>query len=191
MDTIKAIQTRRSIRHYTDQPVPEPLIELILRAAMAAPSACNQQAWEFVVIDDWETIQEIPRLNSAAAPLKTAPLAIVVCGNLGRELPLARGFWVQDCSAAIQNLLLAAHASGLGAVWMGVYPLDHLVTHLETILGLPSGVIPLAVIAIGYPAEQKGLQDRFDRARVHRNWWKEQVGGRKRRRCDAIQGMSR
>jgi nitroreductase len=174
MDAITAIRTRRSIRRYTDQPVPEPLIELILRAAMAAPSACNQQAWEFVVIDDRETIQEIPRFNSAAAPLKTAPLAIVVCGNVQRELPLARGFWVQDCSAAIQNLLLAAHASGLGAVWLGGYPIQHLVEKMQALLGLPGEVIPLAVIAIGYPAQRIGPEDRFDPHRVHLNRWQEQ-----------------
>ena len=171
-DAFTVIHTRRSIRRYTDQPVPEALIEKILRAAMAAPSACNQQPWEFVVIDDPEIIRQIPGFNPAAAPLRTAPLAIVVCGNLSRELPLAKGFWVQDCSAAIQNLLLAAHASGLGAVWLGGYPLQHLIDRMRQLVGLPQEVIPLAVIALGYPAEHKEPEDRFDPSRVHRNVWR-------------------
>ena len=171
MDAITAIHTRRSIRRYASQPVPEALIERLLRAAMAAPSASNQQAWQFVVIDDRAILDEITRFNPAAFALNSAPLAIVVCGDLSRELPVAAGFWVQDCSAAIQNLLLAAHASGLGAVWLGGYPLQHLVEHTRQLVGLPAEVIPLAIIAVGTPAEKKEPEDRFDASRVHRNRW--------------------
>ena len=171
MDVLTAIHTRRSVRHYLDRPVPERLVDEILRAAMAAPSASNQQPWEFVVINDPTIIREIPEFNPAAFALKTAPLAIVVCGNLERELPQAKNFWVQDCSAAIQNILLAAHACGLGAVWLGSYPLHHLVERIQTLIGLPESVIPLAVIGVGYPAEQKEPQDRFDPSRIHWNRW--------------------
>ncbi len=124
-----------------------------------------------MVIDDRTLLDEITRFNPAAFALQSAPLAIVVCGDTRPEPPLAKGFWVQDCSAAIQNLLLAAHASGLGAVWLGGYPLQHLVEQVQAFVGLPEEVIPLAVIAIGTPAEQKGPEDRYDGSRIHRNRW--------------------
>jgi len=169
MDALTAIHGRRSIREYTSQPVPEELVCKVLSAAMAAPSASNQQPWQFVVIDDRTILSEIPKFNPAAGPLKQAPLAITVCGDLRVEK--SEGFWVQDCSAAIQNLLLAAHANGLGAVWLGVYPLKNLVAEMRKLLGLPEEVIPLAVIALGYPAEHKQPVDRFDPSRIHWNWW--------------------
>lgn len=178
MDALTAIHTRRSIRHYLDRPVPASLVEELLRAAMAAPSACNQQPWEFVVIDAPNLIQDIPKFNPAAMPLRTAPLAVVVCGNLKRQVPLAEGFWVQDCSAAIQNLLLAAHANGLGAVWLGGYPLEHLVDKVQKLIGLPRSVIPLAVIAVGYPSETKQAEDRYRPSRIHHNRWRESTLGK-------------
>ena len=101
--------------------------------------------------------------------LKDAPLAIVVCGD--ERLERYKGFWVQDCSAATQNLLLAAHAVGLGAVWLGVYPVQQRVAKTQDLLGLPEGVIPLAIIAVGHPAERKPPADRYDASRVHRNSW--------------------
>ena len=101
--------------------------------------------------------------------LKDAPLAIVVCGD--ERLERYKGFWVQDCSAATQNLLLAAHALGLGAVWLGVYPVQQRVEKTQDLLGLPEGVIPLAIIALGHPAERKPPADRYDASRVHRNRW--------------------
>jgi nitroreductase len=169
MDTIEAIHGRRSIRKYSDQPVSEQLVHQILSAAMAAPSASNQQPWQFVIIDDRSILDRIPKLNPAAGALRQAPLAIVVCGDLRQEK--AKGFWVQDCSAAIQNLLVAAYAKGLGTVWMGLYPLEIRVTEMCELLKLPKEVIPLAVIAVGYPAEQKQPVDRFDASRIHRNRW--------------------
>ena len=171
MQALTAIHTRRSIRRYTERPIPQELVERVLRAAMAAPSACNQQPGEFVVIDDPALIEQIWRFNAAAFALMTAPLAVVVCGNLQRQVPLAEDFWVQDCSAAIQNLLLAAHASGLGAIWLGCYPLQHLVEMIQELVGLPETVVPLAVIGVGHPAEEKGVEDRFDATRIHRNGW--------------------
>jgi nitroreductase len=181
MDTFTAIHTRRSIRRYADRPVPDALVKRVLRAAMAAPSACNQQPWEFVIIDNLDMVREIANANPAALALETAPMAIAVCGNLKRELPLAKDFWVQDCSAAIQNLLLAAWAGGLGTVWLGGYPLPHLVEMVKDVLELPDHVIPLAVVALGYPAEDKQPVDRFDPVRIHRNRWQGiwKQGGRK------------
>jgi nitroreductase len=169
MEAIEAILSRRSIRQYTEQPIPPELIEQILRAAMAAPSARNQQPWQFVVIDDRAILDAIPAINENARMVAQAPCAIVVCGDLDREE--SKGYWVQDCSAATQNLLVAAHASSLGAVWTGVYPQEERVARIQALLELPGSVIPLAIVALGYPAERKGPMDRYDTARIHRNSW--------------------
>ena len=169
METFEAIHGRRSIRSYTDRPVAEDVIRDILAAAMAAPSAGNQQPWQFVVIDDRETLNAIPKYHEHASMLRQAPVAIAICGD--ERLEKYRGFWVQDCSAAVQNLLLAAHAKGLGAVWLGIHPIGERVVKTQELLGLPKEVIPLAVVALGYPAEKPGPVDRFDASRVHKNRW--------------------
>jgi len=169
MDTLEAIHGRRSIRRYTGQPVSEQVLEDLLRAAMAAPSAGNQQAWQFVVIDDRDTLNAIPQFHPHSAMLREAPLAIAVCGDT--RLERFKGYWVQDCSAAVQNLLLALHAKGLGGVWLGVHPIEERVAKTQELLGLPAEVIPLALVAVGYPAEHKGPDDRYNSARVHRNRW--------------------
>lgn len=169
MDAIEAIHGRRSIRKYTDKPVPPQLIEKLLRAAMAAPSAGNQQPWRFVVIDDRTILDAIPRFHPYAEMLKAAPLAIVVCGQV--EGLKHEEYWVQDCAAATQNLLVAAHALGLGAVWLGVYPDAPRVEKMAKLLGLPKGAVCHNVVALGHPAESKPPADRFDPAHVHHNRW--------------------
>lgn len=169
MDALKAIFTRRSIRKFTAQPVPESLIETVLRAAMSAPSAGNQQPWHFVVVDDRSMLDRIPTFCPYAAMCREASLGILVCGDTALER--YQGFWVQDCSAATQNLLLAAHALGLGAVWTGVYPRDERVRGFRELLKLPDSVIPLSFVVIGYPAEHPRPADRFRRERIHRNRW--------------------
>jgi len=169
MDAYETILTRRSIRDYTEQPVTETLITDLLKAAMAAPSAGNRQPWHFVVITDRGTLDALTGILPNGQMLKKAPLAIVVCGN--RQQQLYEDYWVQDCSAATENILLAAHDRGLGAVWLGVYPRPERVQGVSELLGLPEPVKPLCVIAIGYPAEQKPPSDRYDAARVHRNRW--------------------
>jgi nitroreductase len=169
MDTIETILTRRSIRAYTDQPVPAEMIDLLLKAAMQAPSAGNQQAWQFVVVTGRPQLNALAEVLPYGKMLTTAPLGIVVCGDLEREK--SKGYWVQDCSAATQNILLAAHAQGLGAVWLGVYPREERVRDVRKALGIPDTFIPLCAIAVGYPAEQKPRADRYDAARVHHNGW--------------------
>jgi nitroreductase len=169
VETLDAILTRRSIRRYTPEPVPETVIAEILRAAMSAPSAGNQQPWQFVVIADRRLRHEIPTFHPYAQMLREAPVAIVVCGDL--RLESYRGYWIQDCSAATQNLLLAAHAKGLGAVWVGIYPKEERVARLRQLLGLPAEVIPLAVVPIGHPAERIPPATRYDASRVHRDRW--------------------
>jgi nitroreductase len=163
MDAMEAILTRRSIRKYTPQPVSDELVTELLRAAMSAPSASNQQDWHFVVVRSRQVLDELGRVHPYA-PVGGAPLAIVVCGDLQRESH--KGFWTQDCSAATQNLLLAAHASGLGAVWCGCYPREERAGAVAKVLGLPQHVVPLALVVIGYPAETKPRQDRYDPAKV-------------------------
>jgi nitroreductase len=169
VETLDAILTRRSIRRYTPEPVPETVIAEILRAAMSAPSAGNQQPWQFVVIADRRLRHEIPAFHPYAQMLREAPVAIVVCGDL--RLESYRDYWIQDCSAATQNLLLAAHAKGLGAVWVGIYPKEDRVARLQQLLGLPAEVIPLAVVPIGHPAERIPPATRYDASRVHRDRW--------------------
>ena len=171
MDAMEAILTRRSVRQYADGTIPEHTIKSMLEAAMSAPSAGNQQPWQFVVIDDPEMLSAITNVHPYSSMLKQAPLAVVVCGDLAREK--FKGYWVQDCSAATQNLLIAARALGLGAVWLGVYPLEDRMKGLGNLLNLPDSIIPLAVISIGYPAIEQGSVDRFDAHRIHRNRWKE------------------
>lgn len=169
MDAMEAILGRRSIRKYTDKSVPKDLVHEILVAAMAAPSAGNEQPWQFVVIDDRTVLEAITEFHPYAGALKSAPLAVAICGDLGAEK--YEGFWVQDCSAAIQNLLVAAYAKGLGSVWLGVHPDQDRVAGMRKLLGLPDGIVPLAVIALGYPAEHKEPVNRFDPARIHLNKW--------------------
>ena len=169
MDALDAILSRRSIRKYTAQPVSEEVIKELLEAAMAAPSAGNEQPWHFVVMDDRGILDEIPKFHPYSRMLEEAPMAILVCGDL--ELQKYEGYWVQDCSAATENLLIAAQAKGLGAVWLGVYPIEERVVGFRKLLGVPDHVIPFALISIGYPAEQKIRADRYDSTRVRRNRW--------------------
>jgi nitroreductase len=169
METIQAILTRRSIRRFTPEPVSEADLEALLRAAMSAPSAGNERPWHLVVLDDRALLEAVPRFHPYSQMLREAPLAILVCGD--RRLEKHPGFWIQDCSAATQNLLLAAHARGLGAVWLGVHPRPEREAGMRELLQLPEPIVPLALVAVGHPAEQPPPEDRFARERVHRNRW--------------------
>ena len=169
MDTLEAILSRRSIRMFTGEPVPESSVTILLEAAMSAPSANNQQPWHFVVVKDRVMLNKIPEFHPYSDMLRQAPLAIAVCADLQAEL--SEGLWIQDCSAATQNILLAAHAMGLGAVWLGVYPISERVTGLHQLLGLPEHIVPLSLVCVGYPAEKKYPANRFDSSRIHHNHW--------------------
>ncbi len=169
MDTLEAIHTRRSIRRYEDRPVSEELRRKLLAAAMSAPSARNGQPWQFVVIDDHRTLSEIATINPNAQMCQQAPLAILVCGDLALEK--SEGYWVVDCAAAVENMLLAAHALGLGAVWTGVYPRPERMDGLRRLLKLPERVIAHSLVVVGYPTEQPPPQDRYRPERVHRGVW--------------------
>jgi nitroreductase len=169
MDILDAIHSRRSIRKYLDRPVPKELVEKLLAAAMQAPSARNQQPWQFVVVDDQAILAKIPTFMPNAAMAAEAPLAILVCGDLSLEK--SPGYWMVDCAAAVENMLLAAHALGLGAVWCGVYPRDKRMEGLRQLAGLPKNVIAHSLVVLGYAAEQIPAEDRYRPERVRRNHW--------------------
>jgi nitroreductase len=169
VDAMEAIFTRRSIRRYAAEPVPEDVVEQLLEAAMYAPSAHNQQPWQFVVIQDRQTLDRMPDFHPYSTMLKSAPLAILVCGD--SSCLKSPYFWPQDCAAATQNILLAARALGLGTVWMGVYPKEPLIDGMRTLFGMPEQIIPFSLIAVGYPAEEKPRPDRFDEQRIHYDRW--------------------
>ena len=167
---INNIMTRTSIRQYTDEPVSKADIETMLRAGMAAPTAVNRQPWHFVVINSKEKLAELAGSNPRGGMLKQAALAIVVCGNMDKALQgPAQGFWVQDCSAATENILLAANALGLGAVWTGLYPDENRAGEVAKILKLPQAFIPLCTIVIGHPAERPQPKDKWKPENVSYN----------------------
>jgi nitroreductase len=169
MNTLEAIHTRRSIRKYLNQPVPAELIQKLLAAGMQAPSARNQQPWHFVVIDDKAILAEIPKFMPNAAMAGEAPLAILVCADLSLEL--SEGYWMVDCAASVENMLLAAHDLGLGAVWCGVYPREGRMAGLRQLVGLPKNVNAHSLIVLGYAAEKIPAEIRFRPERVHQNRW--------------------
>ncbi|MFH0914882.1 MAG: nitroreductase family protein [bacterium] len=166
---MEAILTRRSIRRYTDKPVSDDLVTELLRAAMAAPSAQNQQPWQFVVVRDKDLLEGLAAAQPYAGMTRDAQVAVVICGDLRREK--SPGFWVQDCAAATENLLIAANAAGLGAVWTGTYPREERVANVRALLDLPDHIIPFAVVPIGYPAEHPAPAERFDARRIHNDRW--------------------
>jgi nitroreductase len=166
-DLIHTIFSRRSIRSYTSESVSKQHIKILLQAAMAAPSASNLQPWHFVVVVDRQTLNRLAQLHPFGKMLFEAPLCIAVCGDPA----ISERYWVQDCSAATENLLVAAVALGLGAVWLGVYPRDERVTTIRTALGIPDSIVPLNLISIGHPAEAKEPRTQYDESRIHRERW--------------------
>ncbi len=166
MELKEALLKRRSVRKFTDEAVSESQIEELLHAAMSGPSACNRCPWEFFVITQQEKLEE---LRSASRFTKmNAPLAIVVCGNLSRALPVQMSaYWIQDCSAATENILLRATDLGLGAVWCGIHPQKRAEKRVQQILDLKDRWIPLNIIWIGHPAENPEARDQYDEKRIH------------------------
>jgi nitroreductase len=169
MEALEAIFTRRSIRAFTAQPIDDKTLQTVLAAAMSAPSAANHQPWQFVVVCERAVLDQIPSLHPYAAMCRSAALAILVCGDM--RLDAGSGYWVQDCAAATENLLLAAHAQGLGGVWVGVYPREERIAPLRRLLDVPEQVTPFALVPLGYPTEPKPREDRFRPERVHLNHW--------------------
>ena len=169
MDAIEALTTRRSIRAFTSRPVSLELVRELIRAAMHAPSAGNEQPWHFLILTSREILDRIPDFHPYAGMLAEAPVAVLVCGDPRQEKH--PGMWVQDLSAATQNLLLAAHAKGLGAVWVGVHPRVDRVLALRKLIDLPEEVIPFALVPLGHPAEKAEAEDRYRPELIHLNAW--------------------
>jgi nitroreductase len=163
------VLSRRSIRKYTDRTIPEEYITVLLKAGMAAPSADDERPWHFIVIRDRALLGRIPSVHPFAGALTTARTAILVCGD--ETLQKVQGFWVQDCSAATQNILIEAEELKLGAVWLGIYPFEGRVEGFRNLLNIPEGVIPFALVSIGYPEEHKEPANRYDSSRVHFELW--------------------
>jgi len=166
---MNTIFRRRSIRRYTGEEVSSPMVEKLLKAGMCAPSAGNERPWHFIVVRDQGMLGELAGMSPYAKMVADAAVAIAVCGDL--DLEKHKGFWVQDCAAATQNILLEAEELKLGAVWLGVYPVPDRVDFLKKAFCLPESVIAFALIAIGHPAEKKECVERYDGSRVHREKW--------------------
>lgn len=166
---LETIKNRRSIRKYRDRQIPDETLEILLRAAMQAPSARNLQPWEFVVVRDRETLERIPEYHPYSSMVPEAGAAILVCGNT--DIQKDPGYIAQDCAAAVQNLLLEAVNQGLGAVWLGVFPRKERIDGMMELFELPSHIIPVALVSVGFPAEDPGFQDRFDPEKIHRERW--------------------
>ena len=169
MDTLQTILSRRSIRKFTKESVSDQVITELLEAAMSAPSAGNEQPWHFIVIRDRQILDDIPNYHPYSHSLKEASVAIMVCGD--SKLEQWKGCMVQDLSAATENILIAVQAKGLGAVWLGLHPEKERVEGVRKLLNIPQDVIPLCVIPVGYPAEQKPAANRYDSSRIHNDKW--------------------
>ncbi|QDR79947.1 nitroreductase family protein [Sporomusa termitida] len=164
MNLYEGIQTRRSIRQYENRPVEKEIIAKLLKAGMQAPSAANQQPWEFIVVEDKETLIKLANAHMYATPMKNAPLGIIVL--LNAKYLIADKYWQQDLSAATENILLAAVELGLGAVWLGLAPAAERMSYIRELFKLPPGVEAFSMLAIGYSPANKFV-DRFDSSRIH------------------------
>lgn len=169
---LDVIFSRKSVRHFTDQKVEREKIETMLKAGMAAPSSKNSQPWSFVVVEDQDVMIYLSENLPYAKMLKSASAAVVVCGDIAKATPNHdKSYWTQDCSAATQNILLAAESLGLGAVWTAVYPYDDRVELVSKKLGLPQNIIPLNVIPVGYPTGQDHVRDKWNPENIHWEKW--------------------
>lgn len=163
------MRSRRSIREYTGEPITDDDLETLLRAGFCAPTARNLRPWHFIAVRDGNALGGIAEIHPYAKMLPRAGCGIVVCGD--RAIQPEDGYLALDCAAAIQNILLAAHALGLGAVWLGVWPRAERVEKLRGVLSIPETILPVGIVAVGHPAEEKLPRDSYDAARVHRDRW--------------------
>lgn len=170
--TLEVIHQRKSVRKFTDQVVSKSQLETLVKAGMAAPSAVNRQPWAFVAVEDRATLDALSAGLPYAKMLTTASAAIIVCGDMTKALDgAAQEYWIQDCSAASQNILLAVESLGLGAVWTGVYPSEERMQIVRQALDLPAHIIPLNVIPVGYPTGVEKAKDKWKAENMHWNKW--------------------
>lgn len=169
MNIIEGIMTRTSIRKFTGELIDEKQLDIILRAGFQAPTAHNFQPWEFVVVQDRDILQEIKDFHKYAKMIVDAGTAIIVCGDTDKQN--RRGFLVSDASAAIQNMLLAAHGLGLGAVWCGIYDREEFVENTKRVLKLPENILPIGIVVVGNKVEGRTPTDRYDEEKINYNRW--------------------
>ena len=169
MDAIEAILTRRSVRKYSKKPLSNQIVKELLEVAMSAPSAGNEQPWHFIIIDDPQILGKVPSFHNHAQMHKDASFAILVCGDM--NLDAHNGMWIQDCSAATENILIAVRAKELGAVWLGIFPREERIKGMKQLLNIPDHVMPFSLISIGHPAEKQGKLNRYNESRIHHNQW--------------------
>lgn len=169
METIETLLTRRSIRKYKNQKIEKDKIDIILKSAMYAPSAMNLQAWHYVVVDDKNVLNETIKSIPHAELLIQTPAAILVCGDASIEKN--ESWMIQNCSAAIQNILLAAHGLGLGTCWIAIHGMEEVVKNVCKQFNLPENVIPISLITLGYPDERVIAEERFNKEKIHFNKW--------------------
>jgi nitroreductase len=169
MDALEAIFTRRSIRKYTSDDITEEQLSIVLKSAMYAPSAVNKQPWHFIVFRDKAVIKKIIDVHPNASMLLNAAVGILVCWD--DDLQHDTGYGPVDCAAATQNILLAAHACGLGAVWVGIYPREKRMQEMKKIFALPGNIHGFSIISIGVPNEKKSDPARFNPGRIHHERW--------------------
>lgn len=169
---LNAIQTRASIRKFTGEKISNEQINTLLRCAMSAPSAMNKQPWAFVVVTDEALLRKMGGAFPFCRCGNGAACAFVMCGDMTKTIEgEGQGFWINDVSAATENLLLAAHAMGLGAVWTGVYPSRERTAQVQELLGLPEYIIPMCIVPVGIPAEQPAVKQKFKEENIHYNRW--------------------
>ena len=169
MDILEGILTRRSIRRYTDEIIPLDKAEELIKYGMYAPSARNCQPWHFILLNNQETFLKIEEFQPHTKMLKHAQWGIVVCGD--EQLAHTPEYWHVDCAAATENILLAAHGMGYGAVWLGIYPRTERVEAMKELLNLPPNINAFAVIAVGCSEQQVQQPERFQPERIHYNVW--------------------
>jgi len=169
MDAMEAVFNRRSIRKYSKRTIDEKIINQLLDAGFCAPSAGNQQPWHFIIVNERRILNEITSFHPNASMLKNADKAIVVCGDL--DLEKYKGYWMLDCSAATENILIAAKALGIGACWLGIYPRNERISKMKAFIGIPKNIVPMSLISLGYPGEHKLKENRFNKSRIHYNMW--------------------
>ena len=169
MEALEAIMTRKSVREFEEKRLPGEMLGKLLAAGMQAPSARNGQPWHFVVITEKETLAAVKEFSPHAAMAGAASAGILVCGDTTNAR--SKEYFVQDCAAATENILLAAHAMGMGGVWTGVYPDEKKMDGFRKLLGIPAHIAPVSFAVVGFPRKKEAAEPRYDEKKVHLEKW--------------------
>lgn len=165
------ILNRKSVRQYNEEQIEKEDLITILKAGMAAPSTCNFQPWNFIIIQNKNTLNDMADIHKYAKMFKNAKAGIIVTGDMQKTLKNSEDYWIEDCSAATENILLAIEALGLGGVWTGIYPSENRVNKLKNYFNLPKNIIPFNLIAIGHPKGKQNIKNKWDESKIHWEKW--------------------